>query len=52
MASAQGQEASDTETRKVDRVKYTGSLARRMMLIAVGWILVLLLAGGWRWTGR
>lgn len=46
MASAQGQEASDTETRKVDRVKYTGSLARRMMLIAVGWILVLLLAGG------
>lgn len=46
MASAQGHEASDTETRKVDRVKYTGSLARRMMLIAVGWILVLLLAGG------
>jgi len=28
------------------RRKNTGSLARRMMLIAVGWILVLLLAGG------
>lgn len=26
--------------------KHTGSLARRMMLIAVGWIMVLLLAGG------
>lgn len=46
MASAQGQEASIPETRKGRQLKYTGSLARRMMLIAVGWILVLLLGGG------
>ncbi|MGB3378139.1 MAG: histidine kinase, partial [Allopontixanthobacter sediminis] len=26
---------------------HTGSLSRRMMLIAAGWISVLLLAGGW-----
>jgi len=46
MASAQAPETAKSDTGRVDQVKYTGSLARRMMLIAVGWILVLLLAGG------
>jgi len=37
---------SEKPRRKTTGRKTTGSLARRMMLIAVGWILVLLLAGG------
>ncbi len=47
MTIAGGADDAEESAAGVKRARaHTGSLARRMMMIAVGWILVLLLAGG------
>lgn len=45
--SSEPPSSSEAEPRPLPRVKTTGSLSRRMILIAAGWILLLLTGGGY-----